>query len=130
MISRETRALRAIGRQAQQCRSIVCVLAACLVFLTGCGGSGSSSASNKTFNVSVTGSTASVTDLQASKGDTITLTFTTDADEEVHLHGYDIHFDCKKGVPLTKTFSAANTGQFEYELEATSKHLGNLVVNP
>lgn len=127
-VHRHTAATRTVDHAAKHWRATT-LAAACLLVLAGCGGGGSGGGS-KTFNVTVTGNTASQTDLEASKGDTITLSFTTDADEEVHLHGYDIHFDCKKGVPLTKTFSAANTGQFEYELEATSQHLGNLVVNP
>ncbi len=81
-------------------------------------------------SVTITGTTPSTDTLTANQGDTLTVTFTTDKDEQVHLHGYDIHFDCKAGVPLSKTFVANNAGTFEYELEATSHHLGNLVVNP
>lgn len=93
-------------------------------------GSGSTGKTD-TFTVKVTGSKSDPSrDLQAKKGDTISLSITTDKDEEVHLHGYDLHFDCKAGVPLVKTFTADKTGSFEYELEATSGHLGNLVVNP
>lgn len=114
-------------------RRVLATAMICII-LSSCGSgaptSSTASSAAKTFSVTVTGTKASLTDLEANKGDSITLTFTTDATEEVHLHGYDIHFDCTAGVPLTKSFVAANTGQFEFELEATSMHLGNLVVNP
>jgi hypothetical protein len=85
---------------------------------------------NVSFNIKVTGTTSDKGDITAGKGDHITMSITTDKDEEVHLHGYDIHFDCKAGVPTVHTFDANNTGQFEYEIEATAQHLGNLTVNP
>ena len=93
-----------------------------------CGGG--STGKTDTFDVKVTGTTADKTDLQAQQGDTITLTFTTDKDEEIHLHGFDIAFECKAGEPLTKTFKADRTGQFEFEIEDSSTHLGNLTVKP
>ena len=96
--------------------------------LAACGGG--STEKTDTFDVKVTGDSADKTDLQARQGDTITLTFTTDKDEEIHLHGFDIAFDCKAGEPLTKTFEADRTGQFEFEIEGSSTHLGNLTVKP
>ncbi|MEA2682542.1 MAG: hypothetical protein QOK05_870 [Chloroflexota bacterium] len=83
-----------------------------------------------TIIVQVIGDKATPTDFTVNKGDTVKLTITTDKDEEVHLHGYDIHFDGKAGTPLEKTFTADKTGQFEYEIEASATHLGNLTVNP
>ena len=105
-----------------------CVLVLSLV-LAGCGGS-STGGAEKRFNIHVTGTKSDLGDFSAGKGDKVTITITTDKDEEVHLHGYDIHFDCKSGTPLTKSFTADKTGQFEYELEAAMDHLGNLTVNP
>ena len=64
------------------------------------------------------------------QNDTVTMTVTTDKDEEIHLHGYDIPFECKAGRPLTKTFKADKTGDFEIEIEDTSQHLGSLTVKP
>jgi hypothetical protein len=106
-----------------------CVLLLSVV-LAGCGGGTSSGGATKKFDIHVTGTKSDLGDFSATKGDEITLTITTDKDEEVHLHGYDIHFSCKAGTPLTKTFTADKTGQFEYELEATMDHLGNFTVNP
>jgi hypothetical protein len=81
-------------------------------------------------NLTVTGANISPQNPSTKKGQNVQMTITTDKDEEVHLHGYDIHFDCKAGTPLTMTFAADKTGQFEVELEATSTHLTNLTVNP
>jgi len=78
-----------------------CVLLLSMV-LAGCGGGTSSGGAAKKFDIRVTGTKSDLGDFSATKGDKITLTITTDKDEEVHLHGYDIHFSCKAGTPLTK----------------------------
>jgi hypothetical protein len=83
-----------------------------------------------TFTVKVTGSKAEPSELTTVKGKEVTLSITTDKDEEVHLHGYDLVFDCKAGTPQSQTFVADKTGNFEFELEASATHLGNLIVNP
>jgi hypothetical protein len=80
-------------------------------------------------NVSVTGGkTMSPSDLSANQNDNVTINVTSDTDGEVHLHGYDIHFDSKAGQTVTHTFKADKTGDFEIEWESTSTHLGHLVV--
>jgi hypothetical protein len=85
---------------------------------------------NVTFNVTVTGAKAMSPDtLAAHHNDTITINITSDMDGEVHLHGYDIHFDTKAGQVVSQTFTAANTGDFELEWESTGTHLGHLVVS-
>ena len=85
---------------------------------------------NVTFNVTVTGAkTMSPSDLSAHHNDTITVNITSDTDGEVHLHGYDIHFDTKAGQVVSQRFKAVNTGDFEIEWETTSTHLGHLVVS-
>ncbi len=68
--------------------------------------------------------------IKAVKGRTIKLTFTTDKDEEVHLHGFDRMFTCKAGRPQSQTFVADRTGAFEIEIETTSTHIGELDINP
>ncbi len=66
--------------------------------------------------------------LTAHLNDTVTIDVTSDTDGEVHLHGYDIHFECKAGQVTSHTFKADKSGQFEIEWESTSTHLGFLVV--
>ena len=86
---------------------------------------------NVTFNVTVTGAKAMSPDtLTAHRNDTITINMTSDTDGEVHLHGYDIPFDCAAGQTVSHTFTADKTGDFELEWESTSTHLGHLVVTP
>jgi hypothetical protein len=83
-----------------------------------------------TFNVTVTGARSMSPDtLTAHHNDNITINVTSDTDGEVHLHGYDIHFETKAGQAVSHTFKAVNTGDFEIEWESTSAHLGHLVVS-
>lgn len=82
-----------------------------------------------TINVTVTGGTKmSPSNLLAHHNDTVTINVTSDTDGEVHLHGYDIHFETKAGQVVSHTFKATNTGDFPIEWEMTSTSLGHLVV--
>ncbi|MGH7763123.1 MAG: hypothetical protein ACREOM_01735 [Candidatus Dormibacteraceae bacterium] len=82
-----------------------------------------------TINVTVTGaSSMSPSDLSARQDDTVTINVTSDTTGEVHLHGYDIHFNAVAGQTVSHTFKAVNTGDFDIEWESTSKALGHLVV--
>jgi len=86
---------------------------------------------NVTFNVSVTGAKEmNPPELQAHKGDHITINISSDHDGEVHLHEYDIAFETKAGQAVTHTFTADKTCTCEIEWEATSTHLGTLTVSP
>ncbi len=85
---------------------------------------------NLTIDVTVTkGSSMTPSDLKANHNDTVTINVTSDTDGEVHLHGYDIHFDAKAGQVVSQTFNAVNTGDFPIEWESTSTPLGHLVVS-
>jgi heme/copper-type cytochrome/quinol oxidase subunit 2 len=66
--------------------------------------------------------------LTANQNDTVTINMTSDTDGEVHLHGYDIHFETKAGQTVSQTFKADKTGHFDIEWESTSTPLGQLVV--
>ncbi|HMC70384.1 MAG TPA: hypothetical protein VKJ07_14610 [Mycobacteriales bacterium] len=61
--------------------------------------------------------------------DNVTIKITSDTTGEVHLHGYDIPFDCTPGEVSSHSFKADKSGQFEVEWESTSTHLGFLVVS-
>lgn len=82
------------------------------------------------FTIDVTGGSARPTLLTAYHGDTLVITVSADKAEEIHLHGYDKHFHPAPGKPATITFVANDDGTFEYEIEASSMHLGNLEVLP
>lgn len=105
------------------------LLAAAACSLPGLG-SNAPPVQHRTFVVHVTDTHADVTQLNAYEGDTITLTVYADKAEEIHLHEYDLQFEPAPGKPDTKTFKATITGTHEYEIEATSRHLGNLIVQP
>jgi hypothetical protein len=82
-----------------------------------------------TFNVTVTGGkTMKPSDLSAHQNDNVTISITSDTDGEMHLHGYDVVFNAKKGQPVSQTFKADKTGNFEIEWESTSAKLGRLTV--
>src|SRR5690242_14744749 len=64
--------------------------------------------------------------IEAKQGDTLNVTIVKDQDGEIHLHGYDLHFEGKAGERDRKSFKADKTGSFEIEFEDTSTHLGEL----
>jgi hypothetical protein len=76
------------------------------------------------------GKTMSPSDWKANQNDTLIVSIKSDTDGEVHLHGYDIHFDTKAGQTVTQTFMADKSGRFPIEWETTSTELGQLVVSP
>lgn len=64
------------------------------------------------------------------RGDRIVLRITSDHDDDLHLHGYDLHLSLKAGVPATLEFTADKSGRFEYELHHANLELGALEVQP
>jgi len=85
-----------------------------------------------TFDVTLTGArTMAPSLLVAHQDDTLTINITSDTTGEVHLHGYDIAFECVAGQVVSHTFKATiGGGPFDLEWESTSTRLGDLVVNP
>jgi hypothetical protein len=84
-----------------------------------------------TINVTVTGAkTMSPSNLTAHQNDIVTINVMSDTSGEVHLHGYDKHFECVAGQTVSQTFTASNTGTFDIEWESTSTPLGTFVVSP
>jgi hypothetical protein len=111
---------------------IIAVVVAAFVLVGGfliyrqTGGGGQS----RTFDFVVTGDKMAPSSASAKQGDTITMSVTTDKDEEIHLHGFDLKFEGKPGEKVTKTFKADRTCDCEIEIEDTSTHLGSLTVSP
>jgi FtsP/CotA-like multicopper oxidase with cupredoxin domain len=73
--------------------------------------------------------------VQAAKGDTVRILVTSDAPDEIHLHGYDIYEDAAPGKPARFVFRADIEGIFEIEshvAEDAGKDplLARLVVEP
>ena len=86
---------------------------------------------NVRFDVTVShADTMEPSELPVHQNDMVTINITSDTAGEVHLHGYDIAFDCEAGKVTSHTFKADKTGDFEIEWEDTSTHLGHLVIAP
>jgi hypothetical protein len=80
--------------------------------------SGSSSAIGRTIAVTVTGRTVTPPPAQVELpvGEMLTLTVTTDHDDELHAHGFEVEQNVKAGVPTTITLTGKDPGVFEVEL--------------
>ena len=89
-------------------------------------GASSSSAGNvhqitiKYANGQVSGDTGRVT---VKSGDEVRITVSSDVNDEVHVHGYDLMQDVTPAKPATITFQANVPGVFEVELEHRGKQL-------
>jgi hypothetical protein len=73
---------------------------------------------------------ASVQKLRYAKGDTVRFQVKAPADEEVHIHGYDIKKDVKQGETTPISFKATIDGIFEIEFEDSAKQIAELRVDP
>jgi hypothetical protein len=71
-----------------------------------------------------------VTKLRFTEGETVRFRVTSDVDEEVHVHGYDIAKDIPAGETVTMSFKADITGIFEIEYEHAGEQIGQLRVDP
>jgi hypothetical protein len=81
------------------------------------------------FQLRVSGTTMTPDSIVANQGDTLTIAIQADKTEDIHLHGYDMHFFAGP-APATLTFVANLTGSFVIEIEATSTPVGTLQVKP
>ncbi len=68
--------------------------------------------------------------IQVREGDDVELKITTDHDDELHVHGYDLHLSLKANVPAMLAFRAEHSGRFDYELHHAHADLGALEVQP
>ena len=64
------------------------------------------------------------------QGDTVTFNISSDAEGEVHLHGYDLMVDMTPGKTVTLSLTANATGRFPMEIEDTEVEIGFLEVQP
>jgi FtsP/CotA-like multicopper oxidase with cupredoxin domain len=54
-------------------------------------------------------------EIEVTKGDQVTIQVTSDADGEVHVHGYEIEKPIKAGQTVTVAFEADLDGKYEIE---------------
>jgi hypothetical protein len=76
-----------------------------------------------------------VQDIKVGKGDEVTIVVSADAEDDIHLHGYDIEKTVQPGKPATFKFTADIEGIFEIEshvAEAAGREplVGKLTVEP
>jgi plastocyanin len=111
----------------------VIALGALTGLLAGCGGStdapaaqgssagaassGSSSAPGRTLRVTITGRTVTPAPSQVDvkPGQTLTLVVTSDHDDELHAHGFEVEKELKAGVPTTLVLRTDLPGVYEVE---------------
>jgi hypothetical protein len=71
-----------------------------------------------------------IKELTYAKGDRVRLEVSSDVDEEVHVHGYDLMEDVSAGGTAKFSFPADIEGVFEIELEDSGVQLAQLTVKP
>ena len=71
-----------------------------------------------------------IQDLEVNKGDTLEFRVKSDADHEIHMHGYDIAKDVPAGGSVTYKVPADIDGIFEVEIEDLKEQIAKLTVNP
>lgn len=62
-------------------------------------------------------------------GSTVALVVTSDVEEEIHLHGYDVELAVVPGVPAVLEFTADIPGVFEVELHGSGLGLWDLEIS-
>jgi heme/copper-type cytochrome/quinol oxidase subunit 2 len=125
-----------------------CITTCGLVLVSGCAGSSTpshSGTSSGTGSASPsTGKTAKVTEIVVSVkdgkvspqthrvkvpvGSQVRLTVSSDVDDEVHVHGFDIEREIAAGQTVTIDFTADQTGVFEVETHESDLQLLQLQV--
>ena len=78
----------------------------------------SRTASDRTIAVTVTGSTVTPAPAQVDLpvGQTLTLVVTSDHDDQLHAHGFEVEEDIKAGVPASIALTGKDPGVYEVEL--------------
>ncbi|TCC45631.1 hypothetical protein E0H75_28270 [Kribbella capetownensis] len=67
--------------------------------------------------------------VEAKAGQTVLVTAVSDADEELHIHGYDKELELTPGKAASVTFTANMKGTFEIETHKSGKLVAKLVVS-
>lgn len=62
-------------------------------------------------------------------GQTVLVTATSDAEDELHIHGYDKELELAPGKPVSVKFTANMKGTFEVETHKSGKLVAKLVVS-
>jgi hypothetical protein len=77
------------------------------------------------------GRLASGTDvIRVRQGDVVTVQVTSDRNDELHVHGYDLHARLSADTPAPLRFTADRSGRFAIELHKAQVEVGVLEVLP
>ena len=68
--------------------------------------------------------------IKVKAGQTVLVKVISDADDELHIHGYDVEREVEPGQEAKLHFKADLTGRFEIEDHESEKELGVLQVRP
>ena len=68
--------------------------------------------------------------IKVEEGDKVVIKATSDTEEELHLHGYDVSIDLEKDKQAELSFTANLSGRFPYELEHSGTEIGAVEVEP
>lgn len=71
-----------------------------------------------------------VVEVEVRKGDRVRIVVRADAEQELHLHGYEIEKVVRPGKPAIFVFTAEFEGIFELESHTTDTLVAKLVVEP
>ncbi|MCW2902655.1 MAG: hypothetical protein JWO67_4920 [Streptosporangiaceae bacterium] len=118
---------------------IAAMTSAVFLATVGCGvgaappeaGRASSSAAPVTIAVSVNGGTVRTPSRRVTvrRGQVVRIVITSDAAEELHLHGYDLELELKPGVTGVLRFVSDHPGVFEAELHRSGARAFELRVD-
>ncbi len=67
--------------------------------------------------------------IKVQAGQSVLITALSDADEELHIHGYDKELELSPGKPASVKFTADMKGTFEVETHKSGKLVAKLVVS-
>jgi hypothetical protein len=67
--------------------------------------------------------------IKAKAGQTVLITAVSDAEDQLHVHGYDKEIELVPGKPVSEKFTANMKGTFEIETHESGKLVAKLVVS-
>lgn len=67
--------------------------------------------------------------VEVTVGDVVMVMVSSDTEDEVHVHGYDLFADVADGTDAMIVFTANTAGRFEIELESSGLFIAELVVS-
>jgi FtsP/CotA-like multicopper oxidase with cupredoxin domain len=68
--------------------------------------------------------------IEVTSGEEVTITVTSDVQEELHIHGVDLYEDLPPGEEVEVTFTPEAEGVFELELHDSATQIASMEVSP